>query len=799
MTHTSSHTQQPDAPIILNITGMTCASCVRRVQKALAAVEGVTQAEVNLATERAEVMGPPSAREPLIAAVRKIGYNASPAPAPGTHTGHDHMHDAHAGRLGRDWILAVVLTVPLMIMAMGGDASMGMGQATGGGFFSVLTPAQWNWVQAVLATLVIALPGRHIFATGIKALWHLAPEMNALVAVGAGAAWLYSMVVTVFPTWIPDDSRHVYFEASAFIVTLILTGRWLEARAKGRASEAIAKLTALRVRQARVQRADQWVDVPAESLKPDDRVLVRPGEQLPADGVIEDGQSYIDESLITGESQAIRRQTGEHVIGGSVNGQGSLVIRVTHTGADSALAQIIDLVERAQNTRLPIQNLVDQITFWFVPAVLAVALFTFCAWLVWGPTPALATALVYGVAVLIIACPCAMGLAMPTSIMVGMGRAAQLGVMFRRGQALQALRHTRVVAFDKTGTLTQGKPQLTDFESLGVESSGIESSGTESSRVESGLEPGFESRRTASHDTLLGWLAAVQTHSEHPIAHAILEAAQDIPVPAASDFLAIDGAGVQAQVQGHHVVVGSEALMQTHGIGIQAGSEQIQRWADAGKTPVHMAVDGRLAAVFAVSDPVKPSAQSALALLHDMGVRTVMLTGDNLRTAQAVAAQLGIDEVHARLLPADKVTTLQSLHDQGAVAFVGDGINDAPALAAADVGIAIGAGTDIAIEAADVVLMGEDLGAVAQAIALSRATLANIRQNLFWAFAYNVALIPLATGVFQPLWGWHLSPTFAAAAMAVSSVFVVSNALRLKRFRAPHVTPSSVAPVRAPA
>jgi len=743
----------------LAIEGMTCASCVKRVEKALTHVPGVAQAQVNLATERALVSYDPDSAQPqaLVDAVVKMGYEARPIAAQDDHAERQSQaRDAEAQRLQRAFTVALVLTLPVFVLEMG----------------SHLIPALHHWVlgtigqqnswllQFVLTTVVLVWPGRQFFTKGLTALWRRAPEMHSMVALGAGAAWGYSVVATFAPAWLPEAARNVYFEAAAVIVTLILLGRTLEARAKGKTGAAIKRLIGLQPRTARVMRDGQAVDVEIEKVNTGDIVLVRPGEKIPLDGDVIEGSSYVDESMLTGEPVPVEKQPGMQATGGTLNTSGSFTLRVTHTGADTMLARIIRMVESAQGARLPIQALVDQVTAWFVPAVMAAALLTFVVWFFFGPSPALSHALVNAVAVLIIACPCAMGLATPTSIMVGTGRAAEMGVLFRQGDALQTLRDVNVVAFDKTGTLTLGKPTLTE------------------------LEP------AAGHDgpQVLQWVASVQARSEHPIALAIVAAAEErkIALLPAERFAAITGAGVEARVAGRSVLAGAARLMAERGVDVSAFGARATDWGNEGKTPIFVAIDGQAAAMMAVTDPIKPSAVSAIAALHAQGLKTAMITGDNRYTAAAVARQLGIDEVRAEVLPDGKVQAIDTLREGGRkVAFVGDGINDAPALAAADTGIAIGTGTDVAIEAASVVLMAEDLHGVPNAIALSRATLANIRQNLFWAFAYNAALIPLAAGALYPAFGLSLSPIFAAGAMALSSVFVLGNALRLKAFR-PH-------------
>lgn len=744
----------------LSIQGMTCASCVLRVEKALSAIPGVSRATVNLATERAHVNWDSNATdgktEAALAAVHKAGYDATVieqqrAPS----NAESDARDLETKHLLQALWLSVALTLPVFLIEMGAHLIPGVHQ-----FVHNTIGMQNSWLaQSVLTTLVLLGPGRVFFTKGLPALWHLAPEMNSLVALGAGSAWAYSMVATYMPHTLPEGTRFVYFEAAAVIVTLILLGRSLEARAKGRTGAAIKHLIGLQPRQARVLINGLPTDIAIDAVKPGDLILVRPGEKIATDGVITEGQPYIDEAMITGEPIPVTKMLGDRVTGGTLNTTNSFTFRATHTGGDTVLARIIRMVEAAQGTKLPIQALVDRVTAWFVPAIILCSLSTFLIWYWLGPTPSLSHALINAVAVMIIACPCAMGLATPTSIMVGTGRAAELGVLFRQGDALQRLRDVQVVAFDKTGTLTLGKPALTDFVVLD---------------------------QTYDRATLLSWTAAMQAHSEHPIAHAIVQAAlaEQAPVAVAKNFSAVSGAGVRATVDNHILSSGAEAFMQSEGVDTSAAHRQSETWGQQGKTPLCLAVDGYLVALMAVADPIKPSALSALLALKKLGLHTVMVTGDNRHTAQTVARQLGIDEVHAEVRPEGKVAVLQARRDSGAVvAFVGDGINDAPALATADVGIAIGTGTDVAIESASVVLMSDDLSGVATAIGLSRATLTNIRQNLFWAFAYNAALVPVAAGVLYPKFGILLSPMFAAGAMAFSSVFVVVNALRLKRFQ----------------
>jgi heavy metal translocating P-type ATPase len=676
--------------------------------------------------------------------VRRIGYEAAPAseaPAAADRQAED------IASLRRDLILAAILTLPVFVLEMGGH----------------LVPALHHWVmqtlgertswliQFGLTTLVLAGPGRRFIVKGIPALLRGAPDMNSLVATGTLAAWTYSVTATFAPALLPAESLHVYYEPAAVIVTLILAGRWMEARAKGATAAAIRRLVALQPATATLITAEGPREVPAAGLVPGDRVLIRPGGRIPVDGEVARGESHVDESMLTGEPLPVAKATGDRVTGGTVNGGGSLDVTVTATGQATVLAQIIRMVEEAQGGKLPIQALVDRVTLWFVPAVMTLALATFAVWLAVGAD--LSFALVNAVAVLIIACPCAMGLATPTAIMVGTGRGAAMGILFRKGEALQALAGVCTVAFDKTGTLTEGRPRLTDLH----------------------LAPGFQ------RDAVLATLSAVEAQSEHPVASAIVEAAPAGALPEASGFASATGQGVTATVAGQAVHIGAAHYLAAIGVNTAPFAETAAALGAQGKTPLFAAIGGRLAAILAVADAPRGDAAAAVAALHRAGIGTAMITGDDRRTAATVARTLGIDRVEAEVLPAGKVRALRAL--PGPLAFVGDGINDAPALAAADIGIAVGGGTDVAVETADVVLMSARLTAVADAIALSRATMRNIRQNLFWAFAYNAALIPVAAGVLYPAFGVLLSPVLAAAAMALSSVFVLGNALRLRGFR----------------
>lgn len=744
-------------PVELSIEGMTCASCVGRVEKALKKVEGVQQANVNLASERAWVQGNTQVQSSdLIQAVKKAGYHAKLVEQ--DQSDQQDKKATEQQQLKRDLIISLILAVPVFILEMG----------------SHMIPAFHMWVvdnigtqqswliQFVLTTLVLIFPGRRFYQKGIPALWRFAPDMNSLVAVGTLAAYSFSLVATFIPQVLPEGTVNVYYEAAAVIVSLILLGRYFEAKAKGRTSQAIQHLVGMQAKTARVHHNGQVNEVPIAEVTTETIVEIRPGERVPVDGEVVEGQSYIDESMITGEPVPVKKQVGDQVVGGTVNQNGTLNFRATAIGDSSVLAQIIRMVEQAQGSKLPIQALVDKVTMWFVPMVMFLAALTFAVWFVLGPEPALTFSLVNAVAVLIIACPCAMGLATPTSIMVGTGRGAEMGVLFRKGEALQALQEVKVIAVDKTGTLTEGKPTLTDFH----------------------VQQGFQ------HEQVLRIVASVEAKSEHPIAVAIVQAAeqQNISLLPITAFDSVTGLGIKAEVTGQTIHIGADRYMKQLERDVTPFENEAARLGQEGKTPLYVAIDQKLAAIIAVADPIKDTTYTAIAGLHQLGLKVAMITGDNRHTAQAIAAKLHIDQVVAEVLPDGKVDALRQLQQQyGRVAFVGDGINDAPALAQADVGLAIGTGTDVAIEAADVVLMSGSLQGVPNAIALSKATIKNIRQNLFWAFFYNIALIPIAAGVLYPAFGILLSPIFAAGAMALSSVFVLGNALRLKYFQVPAI------------
>lgn len=746
----------------LSIGGMTCASCSSRVERALNKLPGVVEANVNLATEQARVryLADSLSVADLRAAVEKAGYSVESKASEDASSSFIDQNEQRRERELADArsnvIIAMIFALPIFMLEM----------------VPMLIPGGMAWreqlvhmetfiyLSFVLATVVQFGPGWRFFTTGWAALRAGSPDMNSLVMIGTSAAYGYSLVATFVPQWLPAGTVHVYYEASATIITLVLLGKYMEMRTKGRTSAAIKSLLNLQAKVARVIRDEQVIEIPAEDVQRGDILLVRPGDKIPVDGEVTSGESYVDEAMITGEPIPVHKSSGDEVVGGTINKTGSFRFVATKIGRDTVLAQIIKLVEEAQGSKVPIQALADKVVAVFVPVVLVIAAVTWGVWMLYGPEPALTFALVKAVAVLVIACPCAMGLATPTSIMVGSGKAAEMGVLFRKGEALQTLQSADIIAFDKTGTLTKGHPELTALETLD----------------------------SYNRDELLRLVASVEQNSEHPIAQAIVEAAQQqgLTLGEVSNFNAVPGFGVSAEVDGQRLHIGADRYMTQLELDLSPLQSQANSLADQGMTPLFAAVDGKLAAVIAVTDPIKAGSAQALERLRDMGMRIAMITGDNRRTAHAIAAQLGIDEVLAEVLPDGKVAAVKELQASGGkVAFVGDGINDAPALAQADTGLAIGTGTDVAIESADVVLMSGDLRGIPNAWALSRATLNNVKQNLFWAFIYNTLLIPVAAGVLYPAFGITLSPILAAAAMGFSSIFVLTNALRLRRFSVP--------------
>ncbi len=804
----------PTATKTLAVGGMTCASCVGRVEKALRRAPGVLKATVNLATEKATVEYLPgtTGRDDLAAAVRRAGYEVvAPARGPGAGTrGAGAAGSMAAGanpagdavdpetvarraaylRLRRKVVAGAILSALVFLGSMG--FAFVPGFLTNG------------WVLWALATPVQFWVGRQFYRAAFAAARHGGTTMDTLVVMGSSAAYFYSAAGVLFPAFFDHHGLGVpmYFDSASLIITLILFGRLLESRARSQTGAAIRTLIGLQPRTARVVRDGVELDVPVAEVVHDDLVRVRPGEKIPVDGVVAEGSSAVDESMLTGEPLPIEKGPGDEVIGATMNSSGTFTLRATRVGTETALAQIVRLVEQAQGARPPIARLADVIASWFVPVVMAIAGATFVIWLLAGPQPALNYALINAIAVLVIACPCALGLATPTAVMVGTGKGAENGVLIRDGASLELAHSLQTIVLDKTGTITEGRPAVTDVL----------------------LSRGGDTSVVGSPDELLRLVAAAERGSEHPLGAAIVRAAAErgLELPDADDFAATAGHGVQARVQGHEVLVGNERLMAVAEApavaAVAAGAASLDAATDAvsagaasqdaatdavsrdaawradalaaaelaatGKTPVYVAVDGRPAGVLAIADRVKPGAAEAIGRLHDLGLRVVMVTGDRPETAAAIAAQVGVDEVVAGVLPAAKAAEIARLQTGGTrVAMVGDGVNDAPALAQADIGVAIGTGTDVAIEASDVTLVSGELRGVVTAIALSRATMRTIKQNLFWAFAYNAALIPIAAGVLYPPFGILLNPIFAAAAMGLSSVTVVGNSLRLRRFR----------------
>lgn len=744
----------PRQRIRLSISGMSCAGCVAAVEDALRAAPGVEKASVNFAEHTAEVEGTASAAA-LIAAVKEAGYEAAELQGIDDETEKEAAEQAHYRSLLIDTAIAGGVGVPLFL----------------GGMFGLLPPVDspggrifWGLVGLVtLAVLIFC--GGHFFTGAWKAFRRHNANMDTLIAIGTGSAWLFSMGVILFPERVPTLAQHAYFDAAAVIIALISLGSALEMRARGKTSEAIKRLIRLQPKSARVIRDGEERDVPIERIGLDETLRVRPGERIPVDGVIIEGSSTVDESMLTGEPLPVKKGVGDEVTAGTVNQSGTFLFRARRIGKDTVLAHIIEMVRQAQASKPAIGRLADRVAALFVPTVLIVAVLTFLAWYDFGPEPRVAYALVTTMTVLIIACPCALGLATPMSIMVGVGKAAEYGVLIRNGDALQQASRLTTVVLDKTGTVTSGKPQVTAL---------LPAAGWDELQ-------------------LLRLAAAVESVSEHPLAHAVLESARQrgTAVPEVSDFHAEAGHGVRGRVEGREVLLGNPRFLTRNGVATEVLERMVSELASRAETPLLLAVDGEAAGVIGVADPVKPDSRAAVERLKEAGVRVVLLTGDNRATAEAVARQVGIEEVIAQVLPADKGEQIARLQAEGErVGMVGDGINDAPALARADVGFAIGTGTDVAIESADITLMRGSLHGVADAIAISAATVRNIKQNLFGAFVYNSIGIPVAAGVLYPFFGTLLNPMVAAAAMAMSSVTVVSNANRLRLFR-PRSSPHS--------
>jgi P-type Cu+ transporter len=759
---------QPVTPSVLNptvdelalpIEGMTCASCVVRVEKALGKVPGVQTASVNLATEQARVVFDPAqvSVAQLNAAVEKAGYKVgemAPITAQSAAVAQAEAHDTHEqarqrelDAIGRKWMVSLPIGLAMMVL-MYLPLSIEI---------TTLAP-----LLLVAATIVQFWAGSGFYQAAWAAARHGSTNMNTLVAIGTSAAYAYSAFVTLWPGLAAEWGLpyHLYYETAVIVIALILLGRWLEARAKKQTGAAIKALMGLQAKTARVIRNGVEQDIPVEQVRVGDRVRVRPGEKVPVDGVVVEGHSALDESMLTGESLPVEKGLGDKVIGASLNKTGSFVFEATQVGKDTALAQIVRLVEEAQGSKAPIQRLADTIADIFVPVVLVLAALTFAVWFFFGPEQRQMLALTASIAVLIIACPCALGLATPTAIMVGTGKAAEHGILIRGGEALEQARKINTIVLDKTGTLTKGKPSVTRVVTTG----------------------GWEEH------TLLRLVAAAETGSEHPLGEAVVAHAYKLglELPAVTHFGSVTGRGVQAVVEGYEVVAGNAALMKQYGINVQALADDATSLANQGATSVYATLNGELVGLIAIADILKPESAEAVAQLKALGLEVWMLTGDNWLTAAAIAHQVGIEHVLAEVLPEQKAAQVQALQAQGkVVAMVGDGINDAPALAQSDLGIAIGTGTDVAMAASDVTLIGGDLRSIVTAIALSRKTVGVIKQGLFWAFAYNVLLIPVAMGVLYPLFGVMLDPILAAGAMAMSSVSVVTNALRLRHFRQP--------------
>ncbi|MEZ5077286.1 MAG: heavy metal translocating P-type ATPase [Solirubrobacterales bacterium] len=735
--------------------GISCASCVAKIEGALLDLPGVDRAAVNMATERIAVDYDPGQLEvaDLRGAVVAAGYallegeRADPGEAD---------EEAETARreeiadLSRRVAVGAVLTAPVLFAMMASE----------------LFDATWvpgfllnHWFQLAMITPVMFYTGWPIHRTGWLSLAHRSADMNSLVAIGTAAAYSYSLFVTLFPGLLPSDLRDVYYEAVGTILTLILVGRLLEVRAKAGTGEAIRKLVGLQAKTARVVRPDGEEEIPVADVVPGDVIAVRPGEKVPVDGEVTEGRSSLDESMVTGESLPVTKQAGDTVIGATVNGTGAFRFRATGVGSDTMLAQIVRLVEQAQGSKAPIQRLADVVASYFVPVVIFIAIGTFVVWFDFGPSPELTFALVSAVAVLIIACPCALGLATPLSIMVGTGKGAESGILIRSAEALETAHKLNAIVLDKTGTITRGEPALTDV-----------------------VAPG-----PLGEEELLRFAAAAESASEHPLGQAVVDAAAErgLEPLTPEEFDSVTGAGLRASVEGRRLLVGSRRLLVDSGVATEPLEEAAQRLEAEGRTAILVAVDGEPVGVLAVADTVKPGSAAAIAALREQGLEVVMISGDNTRTAAAIARQVGIDRVLAEVLPEDKAREVRQLQDEGKlVAMVGDGINDAPALAQADVGIAIGTGTDVAIEAADVTLVSGELRGVPTALDLSGATMRNIRQNLGFAFGYNTVGIPIAAGVLYPFIGLQLSPMIAAAAMAASSLSVVGNANRLRRWHA---------------
>ncbi len=764
----------PQEEIVIPIEGMHCASCVNRIEKALTAVPGVTRASVNLATGRAAVsyIPRPTALTDLRRAIEESGYTPLEAVVPEAASDREKAYRERETReLKKKLTVGAVLS---SLIVLGALPHMGL-EVLSAWIPSLLSNP---WTQFLLATPVHFWVGWRFHRGFFMTLRRRTADMNTLVSLGTNAGYFYSVIATVSPSFfVVEGQAAVYFETVAVLHTLIILGRWFETRARGRTSEAIKKLMGLQPRTARVLRNAVETDIPIEEVRIGDRILVRPGEKIPVDGVVVEGTSAVDESMLTGESLPVEKRRGDEVFGATLNKTGSFVFEATKVGKETALAQIITLVEQAQASKPPIQRLADRIAAVFVPLVVGLALVTFGVWITWGPAPAYIFALSNFMAVLLIACPCAIGLAAPTAVMVGVGKAAEHGILFRGAEPLEMISRLTTVVLDKTGTLTRGEPSVTDI-IVGSEFR------VQSSQTDRTLNP-QPSTLNAEQREVLRLAASAERASEHPLGESIVARAkaEGLPLSMPESFEAIPGHGIRANVEGRHILLGSVKLMQAHGLALDGLAGEAARLAAEGKTSIFLAIDGALMGVVAVADTLRPHAQEAVTAFHRLGLEVVMITGDSRSTAEAIAKAVGIERMLAEVLPEEKAGEVRKLQAQGKiVAMVGDGINDAPALAQADVGIAVGTGTDVAMEASDVTLITDDLRGVVTAIVLGKHTVRIMKQNFFWAFAYNVILIPVAAGVLYPVFELLMSPILAGGAMALSSVSVVSNSLRLKAF-----------------